>query len=245
MVLNVTGGKGHKKSARARKTKNPSTIFDTNDGKHQYAQVIQKLGHNRLSVKTQSGETVQAVIPGKFMKKVWFNKDDFIVINSENDDYYDVVQKLVTSDMQNLAAMALGTKLDKDDYNIYQTNMHDDSDSDDDNDNNNNNNTNDHKSTASVFRKREKDRDIARKENNRDEFEKPVSIVEKSDNDSDDSDDSTESGNSKDSKDSMGNNKNSTHDDVYDDSCDSVKQTNIKNRFVETSTQDIKNLMNL
>jgi initiation factor 1A len=122
-MVNTIGGKGYKKGKKGgARNKNPVTKFDTNDGYHHYGQVIQILGGNRLSIRLTNDEIVQAVIPGKFMNKVWFRKDDYVVLMREN-NFYDVVQKITSSEVQSIASNSLVTKLDKDDYNIYQTEL--------------------------------------------------------------------------------------------------------------------------
>jgi len=122
-MVNTIGGKGYKKGKKGgARNKNPSTKFDTNDGYHHYGQVIQILGGNRLSIRLTNDEIVQAVIPGKFMNKVWFRKDDYVVLKGEN-NFYDVVQKITSSEVQSIASNSLVTKIDKDDYNIYQTEL--------------------------------------------------------------------------------------------------------------------------
>jgi initiation factor 1A len=122
-MVNTIGGKGYKKGKKGgARNKNPATKFDTNDGYHHYGQVIQILGGNRLSIRLTNDEIIQAVIPGKFMNKVWFRKDDYVVLMREN-NFYDVVQKITSSEVQSIASNSLVTKLDKDDYNIYQTEL--------------------------------------------------------------------------------------------------------------------------
>jgi translation initiation factor IF-1 len=122
-MVNTIGGKGYKKGKKGgARNKNPTAKFDTNDGYHHYGQVIQILGGNRLNIKLTNDVNVQAVIPGKFMNKVWFRKDDYVVLKEEN-NFYDIVQKITSSEIQSIASNSLCTKLDKDDYNIYQTEL--------------------------------------------------------------------------------------------------------------------------
>jgi translation initiation factor IF-1 len=118
---NLFGGNKYKKGKKGgRKNKNPTDTFDVTDGVHYYGQVIQKLGHNRLSIKLQTGETIQGVIPGKFMKKLWFNKEDFVVVEHVGGEFYDIIQKIQAPDQLETAAKNIGIKLNKDDYNIYR-----------------------------------------------------------------------------------------------------------------------------
>jgi len=131
-MVNTIGGKGYKKGKKGgSRNKNPSTKFDTNDGYHHYGQVVQILGGNRIGVRLTNDEMVQAVIPGKFMNKVWFRKDDYVVLKREN-NFFDVVQKITSSEIQSIASNSLCVKLDKDDYNIYQTELNQNNSDDED-----------------------------------------------------------------------------------------------------------------
>ncbi len=131
-MVNTIGGKGYKKGKKGgSRNKNPSTKFDTNDGYHHYGQVVQILGGNRVGVRLTNDEMVQAVIPGKFMNKVWFRKDDYVVLKREN-NFFDVVQKITSSEIQSIASNSLCVKLDKDDYNIYQTELNQNNSDDED-----------------------------------------------------------------------------------------------------------------
>jgi translation initiation factor IF-1 len=76
---NKKGGKGYKKGKKGggREFKED---FDTTDGKHFYATVLNRLGDNKLSVRLTTGTEMVAIIPGKFYKKLWCNKDDTVVV---------------------------------------------------------------------------------------------------------------------------------------------------------------------
>ena len=67
--------------------------IDYNDGKHHYAVVLRNLGRNQLEVQLTNGQTVTAVFGGKFRKKIWFNKGDFITVIKESDAECEVVCK--------------------------------------------------------------------------------------------------------------------------------------------------------
>jgi translation initiation factor 1A len=83
MTRNITGGKKYKS-----KKKTP-TNDDTADKKkvvyaeedQLYAIVDGKDGGSRLSVTCSDGEKRSARIPGKFFKRVWFNKGDVVLCN--------------------------------------------------------------------------------------------------------------------------------------------------------------------
>jgi len=183
---NIFGGNKYKKGKKGgRKNKNPTTAFDVTDGVHYYGQVIQKLGHNRLSIKLQTGETIQAIIPGKFMKKLWFNKEDFIVVEHTGGEFYDVIQKIQALDQLETAAKSIGIKLNKDDYNIYRA------DEDDEDDDENDELINPNQETTaekSIYRQREKERDNDRRKNrDGDDFNRPIIAADDSSSDSESS----------------------------------------------------------
>ena len=189
---NVFGGNKYKKGKKGgRKNKNPTDTFDVTDGVHYYGQVIQKLGHNRLSIKLQSGETIQGVIPGKFMKKLWFNKEDFVVVEHTGGEFYDVIQKIQAPDQLETAAQSIGIKLNKDDYNIYRV---DEEEEEEEEELINPNREID----KSVFRQKEKERDLARRKN-RDEndFDRPIAVAGESSDDDSEEEDEEESKKSK------------------------------------------------
>lgn len=175
---NLLGGNKYKKGKKGgRKNKNPTESFDVTDGVHYYGQVIQKLGHNRLSIKLQTGETIQGVIPGKFMKKLWFNKEDFVVVEHTGGEFYDVIQKIQAPDQLETAAKSIGIKLNKDDYNIYRMDEDEENEDEDDIINPNENNVID----KHVYRQREKERDNARRKNrDEDDFDRPITVVDES-----------------------------------------------------------------
>jgi translation initiation factor IF-1 len=182
---NLLGGNKYKKGKKGgRKNKNPTETFDVTDGVHYYGQVISKLGHNRLSIKLQTGETIQGVIPGKFLKKLWFNKEDFVVVEHVGGEFYDVIQKIQAPDQLETAAKNIGIKLNKDDYNIYRIDE-DEEEDEDENDELINPNEN-HITDKSVYRQREKERDNARRKNrDEDDFDRPIAVAgESSDSES-------------------------------------------------------------
>jgi len=187
---NLLGGNKYKKGKKGgRKNKNPTDTFDVTDGVHYYGQVIQKLGHNRLSINLQSGETIQGVIPGKFMKKLWFNKEDFVIVEHTGGEFYDVIQKIQAPDQLETAAKSIGIKLNKDDYNIYRIDE-DEEDEDDDELINPNQN---HVTDKHVYRQREKERDNARRKNrDEDDFDRPIAGDSSSSDSGSDTDNDTD-----------------------------------------------------
>lgn len=132
MVRNTIGGNGHKRVSKGkRRSKNPNLAVDITTGVDHYAQVQKRLGGNRLSILLDDGQEVQAVIPGKFFKKLWFNPGDFIHVRCESGNYYDVIQKLLDPNEQQNAATALGKKLDDGEHNIFRPDVQEDDEDDD------------------------------------------------------------------------------------------------------------------
>lgn len=219
---NVIGGKSYKKNKSGnarRKSKNPDVPVDTTTGIDHYGIVQKRLGTNRLLVKIDNGNEVQAVIPGKFYKKVWFKAGDYIHIQNAGNDSYDVKQKIVNQIEQNNAQIALGkretgesdifrpnmTIEDEDEFDLNESNESESEDEDFDAFGNKINKpkakpkeeSSDKEEKELVVNKQnisadklkrkqnEKNRDVARRNNrDNDEYFKPDSIVEKSEEES-------------------------------------------------------------
>ena len=110
-MRNTVGGKAYKKTKSGnvrRRSKNPDKPVDTSTGIDFYAIVQKRLGDNRLLVKLSTGVEVQAVIPGKFKKKVWFNAGDYIQVQEVGVGFYDIVQKIINQTEQQNAQLAFG-----------------------------------------------------------------------------------------------------------------------------------------
>ena len=123
---NTFGGKAYKKAKSGnvrRRSKNPDTPVDVSTGYDHYAVVLKRLGNNRIHVKLDNGLEVQAIIPGRFMKKVWFNQGDYIHVKREGEDgkfYYDIFQKITNeTELQN-AKTAIQKKLDDGEQDIFR-----------------------------------------------------------------------------------------------------------------------------
>lgn len=122
---NTIGGKNYKKTKSGnvrRRSKNPNMTVDTTTGFDHYGVVMKRLGNNRLQVKIDTGIDIQAVIPGKFMKKVWFNSGDFIHVRREGDNYYDVIQKLINDDEKSKAQTIMSKQMSGDELDIFRQN---------------------------------------------------------------------------------------------------------------------------
>jgi len=97
---NPKGGKKHKQKASKdyKNTFNGNiTYCDEKLGQY-YALVTQRLGGNRLLVKTlldKDLKEVQAVIPGRFRNKVYMNANDVILIQRRdfNNEQFDIIYK--------------------------------------------------------------------------------------------------------------------------------------------------------
>lgn len=77
---NNRGGKNYKKQKKnPEQDKQEKTPFAEKENMS-YAQVLNRLGGDRLLIKLLDNKECQAIIPGRFYKKVWFNKDDIVLI---------------------------------------------------------------------------------------------------------------------------------------------------------------------
>ena len=184
-----------------RRSKNPNTPVDVATGYDHYAIVMKRLGTNRLQIKLDNGNEVQAVIPGRFMKKIWFNVGDYIHVKREGEQYYDIIQKILNENELQNARNAIQKKLDVGEQDIFRPDIKED-ESEDDEDFNmiQEDDSNDDKSkqlsgsqitsdkivrhNMSVDKlkrkQQQKDRDQSRRTES--EFiEKPISIVQKED----------------------------------------------------------------
>jgi translation initiation factor IF-1 len=204
-MVNTIGGKNYKKGKKGgRATKNPTKEFDTDNGIFFFAQVKSKLGGNTIEVLLQTGESVHATIPGRFLRKVWFNKDDLIVVSNETANYYDVVQKITNPATQAEAMAALNIKLDKDNSQLFRTDIDDIEDEDDEP-------VTDHKEASkaelnALRKKKDKERDLQRRGGDED---REISVVTKksSDEDSEDDEDNEDGKSSKKSSTKSGSTK--------------------------------------
>jgi initiation factor 1A len=95
MKKNPKGGKGHKKKASKSYNNNFSKNLIEKDSEagQEYAQVVKLFGGSRVLVRNESGEEVQAVIPGRFRRRNYIRLDDYIIIQQRtfNINQYDVV----------------------------------------------------------------------------------------------------------------------------------------------------------
>ncbi len=197
-MVNTIGGKNYKKGKKGgRATKNPTKEFDTENGIFYYAQVKSKLGGNTLDVLLQTGESVHATIPGRFLRRVWFNKDDLIVVSNETGSFYDVVQKITNPATLAEANLALNIKLDKDNAQMFRADIDDIVDEEDDEPTVPDKDVSKAELNA-MRKKKDKERDLKRREG--DDEDRQISVVTNNRDDDSDSDEETVSSKSSSTK---------------------------------------------
>lgn len=99
---NMKGGKNFKKAGK-RKSKNPNEEVPTDTGCDFHAVVNSKLGGNQFEVTLLiPQQIVHATIPGKFRRKVWMNKGDYVHVK-KFDDVYEIYQKIEREDEKDIA----------------------------------------------------------------------------------------------------------------------------------------------
>ena len=107
---NKIGGKHHKRAKKDRGNNEEEVHMvyakDSNsDLKQVYAIVKKKLGGKRLEVECSDQKIRQAVIPGKFKKKVWFEAGNIILCNvpsHTNDELCYIIYKYSNNDANKL-----------------------------------------------------------------------------------------------------------------------------------------------
>lgn len=106
----------------------------------EYAQVKKVLGNCRVEVFSFDGKTRLAHVRGKFKKRVWINKDDFVLIGLRDyqDDKADIIHKY-TMDEARLLARWGEIPADKANFDVEEVDNEDEgydegSDDDDDDD---------------------------------------------------------------------------------------------------------------
>jgi len=99
---NVKGGKNFKKAGK-RKSKNPNEEVPTDTGCDFHAVVNSKFGGNQFEVTLLiPQQIVHAIIPGKFRRKVWINKGDYVHVKKSG-DVYEIYQKLERENEKDIA----------------------------------------------------------------------------------------------------------------------------------------------
>ena len=99
---NLKGGKNFKKAGK-RKSKNPNEEVPTDTGLDFHAVVNSKLGGIQFEVTLIiPQQIVHAIIPGKFRRKVWINKGDYVHVKKFG-DVYEIYQKLERENEKDIA----------------------------------------------------------------------------------------------------------------------------------------------
>jgi|SaaInlStandDraft_4_1057021.scaffolds.fasta_scaffold03543_2 initiation factor 1A len=109
----MSGSKSTKKAKRNKGKPRPEKKIedvDVDKGTGFYAEVKKIIGGNRVRVLLNTGEESEAIIPGKFRKRVWLREGTKVLLNSG----YEVIQVIRDSDsVANDAAKAI-SKVTKD-----------------------------------------------------------------------------------------------------------------------------------
>lgn len=103
--MNGNKFKGNK-SKKERRRRNPDAEYDSDNDR--YAKIINLHGDCRVTVEpVDSDEKVIlcASIPGKFKKKVWFNRGDYVVINQVVDNKWMVKGKINQKELKKIINM--------------------------------------------------------------------------------------------------------------------------------------------
>lgn len=133
------GGKGKRKGKRAKGGEAEKRELRYKVFGEEYAQVRKVLGNCRVEVFSFDGKTRLAHVRGKFKKRVWINKDDFVLIGLRDyqDDKADIIHKY-TMDEARLLARWGEIPADKANFDVEEVDNEDDgydiSDDDDDDD---------------------------------------------------------------------------------------------------------------
>ena len=84
----------------------------TKDTNQYYAYVNKRLGSNRLSVYTDDGEEIQAIIPGKFMRRVYMREKDIVLVEKcEYAEMYHIVLKYSDDEARKLKKLKVLGKI--------------------------------------------------------------------------------------------------------------------------------------
>jgi len=113
MTINKTGGNKHKKAKNKRPeegTVNRKVLYAETG--QVYAVVQKKLGGTHLQVLCSDGKIRQAIIPGKFRKRVWMNPNDVLLCTLDavgKDDVCGIDHKYFPNDVATLRSQGLIT----------------------------------------------------------------------------------------------------------------------------------------
>lgn len=109
MVKNQRGGKKYKRGKKLGEDTANKNVELAENGQ-EYAKVIARLGGARIDVECTDGKRRQAIIPGKFKKKIWMNPGDIVLVSVDavgNDEVCSVDKKYGPKDVVTLRQKGL------------------------------------------------------------------------------------------------------------------------------------------
>lgn len=108
---NVRGGKSFKRNKKNAGTTKKSDMPIAENDDQRYANVIRKLGGNRLALQCSDTELRQGLIPGSFYKKVWINPGDILLVEISpfNNKECHIIHKYEITDARSLRSKGLLT----------------------------------------------------------------------------------------------------------------------------------------
>lgn len=109
MVKNQRGGKKYKRGKKLGEESASKNVELAENGQ-EYAKVLARLGGARIEVECTDGKKRQAIIPGKFKKKIWLNPGDVVLVSVDavgNDEVCSVDKKYGPKDVVTLRQKGL------------------------------------------------------------------------------------------------------------------------------------------
>lgn len=109
MVKNQRGGKKHKRGKKLGEETTNKNVELAENGQ-EYAKVLARLGGARIEVECTDGKKRQAIIPGKFKKKIWLNPGDVVLVSVDavgNDEVCSIDKKYGPKDIVTLRQKGL------------------------------------------------------------------------------------------------------------------------------------------